>query len=155
MAKGLTPRKENYAQWYNDLVIKADLAENSVVRGCMVIKPYGYALWEKTQAELDKLLSSSWYRRLRVCLNPSNSSWPTRSLSMELGHFRLTRLSALKSGDRAAAGIAPKMRIPAISQGSEFLNRAILLPPNFPFQSGTCDTTSGYCIDCFGMIGKL
>lgn len=55
MAKFLTNREENYSQWYNDLVIKADLAENSVVRGCMVIKPYGYAIWEKIQAELDRL----------------------------------------------------------------------------------------------------
>jgi len=54
MAKFLTTREENYSQWYNDLVIKADLAENSAVRGCMVIKPYGYAIWERIQAELDK-----------------------------------------------------------------------------------------------------
>jgi len=54
MAKFLTNREENYSQWYNDLVIKADLAESSAVRGCMVIKPYGYAIWEKIQAELDK-----------------------------------------------------------------------------------------------------
>ena len=54
MAKFLTSREENYSQWYNDLVIKADLAENSAVRGCMVIKPYGYAIWERIQAELDK-----------------------------------------------------------------------------------------------------
>ena len=54
MAKVLTSRSENYSQWYNDLVIKADLAENSAVRGCMVIKPYGYAIWEKMQQELDK-----------------------------------------------------------------------------------------------------
>jgi prolyl-tRNA synthetase len=54
MAKFLTNKDENYSQWYNDLVIKADLAENSVVRGCMVIKPYGYAIWEKIQAELDR-----------------------------------------------------------------------------------------------------
>ena len=53
MAKELTPRAENYSQWYNDLVVKADLAENSAVRGCMVIKPYGYAIWEKMQRELD------------------------------------------------------------------------------------------------------
>ncbi len=54
MAKDFPTRAENYAQWYNDLVIKADLAENSAVRGCMVIKPYGYAIWEKMQATLDK-----------------------------------------------------------------------------------------------------
>jgi prolyl-tRNA synthetase len=54
MAKELTSKSENYSQWYNDLVVKADLAENSAVRGCMVIKPYGYAIWEKMQAELDR-----------------------------------------------------------------------------------------------------
>ena len=59
MAKFLTNKDENYAQWYNDLVIKADLAENSAVRGCMVIKPYGYAIWEKIQAELDRLFKAT------------------------------------------------------------------------------------------------
>jgi prolyl-tRNA synthetase len=59
MAKFLTNRDENYSQWYNDLVIKADLAENSIVRGCMVIKPYGYAIWEKIQAELDRLFKAT------------------------------------------------------------------------------------------------
>jgi len=54
MAKDFPTRAENYSQWYNDLVIKADLAENSAVRGCMVIKPYGFAIWEKIQAALDK-----------------------------------------------------------------------------------------------------
>ncbi|MCX6279839.1 MAG: proline--tRNA ligase [Bacteroidetes bacterium] len=54
MAKDFSTRAENYAQWYNDLVIKADLAENSAVRGCMVIKPYGYAIWERIQAVLDR-----------------------------------------------------------------------------------------------------
>ena len=59
MAKFLTNREDNYSQWYNDLVIKADLAENSAVRGCMVIKPYGYAIWEKIQAELDRLFKAT------------------------------------------------------------------------------------------------
>jgi prolyl-tRNA synthetase len=59
MAKDLSSRKENYSQWYNDLVIKADLAENSAVRGCMVIKPYGYAIWEKMQAVLDKMFKDT------------------------------------------------------------------------------------------------
>jgi len=59
MAKELTPRAENYAQWYNDLVLKADLAENSVVRGCMVIKPYGYAIWEKIQSILDGMFKKT------------------------------------------------------------------------------------------------
>jgi prolyl-tRNA synthetase len=59
MAKFLTNREENYSQWYNDLVIKADLAENSAVRGCMVIKPYGYAIWEKMQAQLDRMFKAT------------------------------------------------------------------------------------------------
>src|SRR5210317_1663465 len=59
MAKDFPTREENYAQWYNDLVIKADLAENSAVRGCMVIKPYGYAIWEKMQATLDKMFKDT------------------------------------------------------------------------------------------------
>ena len=54
MGKGITSRSEDYSQWYNDLVVKADLAEHSAVRGCMVIKPYGYAIWERMQAVLDK-----------------------------------------------------------------------------------------------------
>ncbi|MDY0102432.1 MAG: proline--tRNA ligase [Lentimicrobium sp.] len=59
MAKDFPTRAENYAQWYNDLVIKADMAENSAVRGCMVIKPYGYAIWEKMQAALDKMFKDT------------------------------------------------------------------------------------------------
>lgn len=57
--KELTPRSENYSQWYQDLVIKADLAENSAVRGCMVIKPYGYAIWEKMQRILDNMFKET------------------------------------------------------------------------------------------------
>ncbi len=59
MAKDLCSREENYSQWYNDLVLKADLAENSAVRGCMVIKPYGYAVWEKIQSALDKMFKET------------------------------------------------------------------------------------------------
>ena len=59
MANVLTPRAENAAQWYIDLVKEADLAENSAVRGCMVIKPYGYAIWEKMQAELDRMFKET------------------------------------------------------------------------------------------------
>ncbi|MDR3297594.1 MAG: proline--tRNA ligase [Prevotellaceae bacterium] len=59
MAKEVTNKSDNYAQWYNDLVVKAGLAENSAVRGCMVIKPYGYAIWEKIQAALDKMFKDT------------------------------------------------------------------------------------------------
>ena len=57
--KELTKRADNYSQWYNDLVVKADLAEQSAVRGCMVIKPYGYAIWEKMQTQLDKMFKET------------------------------------------------------------------------------------------------
>ncbi len=57
--KELTKRSENYSQWYNDLVVKADLAEQSAVRGCMVIKPYGYAIWEKMQRQLDDMFKET------------------------------------------------------------------------------------------------
>lgn len=57
--KDLTKRSENYSQWYNDLVVKADLAEQSAVRGCMVIKPYGYAIWEKMQRTLDEMFKQT------------------------------------------------------------------------------------------------
>lgn len=59
MAKSFSTRDENYSQWYNDIVKKADLAENSSVRGCMVIKPYGYAIWEKIQSTLDKMFKDT------------------------------------------------------------------------------------------------
>lgn len=62
MAEKLTKRSENYAKWYQDLVIQADLAETSAVRGCMVIKPYGYAIWEKVQAELDRKFKATGHK---------------------------------------------------------------------------------------------
>ncbi len=62
MAKDVTKRSENYSQWYNDLVVKADLAEQSAVRGCMVIKPYGYAIWEKMQHILDGMFKETGHK---------------------------------------------------------------------------------------------
>ncbi len=59
MVKKLTKQSEDYSKWYNELVIQADLAENAAVRGCMVIKPYGYSIWEKMQAELDKMFKET------------------------------------------------------------------------------------------------
>lgn len=59
MSKGITKRSEDYSAWYNELVKKADLAENSDVRGCMVIKPYGFAIWEKMQAEIDRMFKAT------------------------------------------------------------------------------------------------
>lgn len=62
MSKNLTTRAEDYSKWYNELVVKADLAENSGVRGCMVIKPYGYAIWEKMQGELDRMFKETGHQ---------------------------------------------------------------------------------------------
>lgn len=62
MAKEITSRNENYSQWYNDIVTKAGLADYSAVRGCMVIKPYGYAIWEKMQAELDRMFKETGHQ---------------------------------------------------------------------------------------------
>ena len=62
MSKKLTKRSDNYSEWYNELVVKADLAENSGVRGCMVIKPYGYAIWEKMKDELDKQFKATGHQ---------------------------------------------------------------------------------------------
>ena len=62
MGKKLTKREEDYSKWYNELVVKADLAENSSVRGCMVIKPYGYAIWEKMQNQLDQMFKDTGHQ---------------------------------------------------------------------------------------------
>lgn len=62
MSKNLTKRAEDYSKWYNELVVKADLAENSGVRGCMVIKPYGFAIWEKMQQELDRMFKETGHQ---------------------------------------------------------------------------------------------
>jgi len=62
MSKKLTKRAEDYSKWYNELVVRADLAENSGVRGCMVIKPYGFAIWEKMQAQLDKMFKETGHQ---------------------------------------------------------------------------------------------
>jgi prolyl-tRNA synthetase len=56
---GITPRSENYSEWYNELVVKSDLADYSAVRGCMVIKPHGYALWELMQRALDDMFKET------------------------------------------------------------------------------------------------
>src|ERR1043166_10293638 len=62
MSKGLLKRSENYSEWYNEIVKRADLAENSAVRGCMVIKPYGFAVWEKMQRALDDMFKATGHQ---------------------------------------------------------------------------------------------
>ena len=73
MSKEVTSRAQDYSQWYNDLVIKGSLADYSAVRGCMVIKPYGYALWENIQAALDKIFKDTGHQNAYfpcLILNP-------------------------------------------------------------------------------------
>ncbi len=81
MAKELASRSEDYAQWYQDLVIKADLAEHSAVKGCMVIKPYGYSIWEKMQAALDKMFKDTGHSNAYFPL-----FIPKSFLELEEGH---------------------------------------------------------------------
>ena len=70
MAQKLTKQSEDFSKWYNELVVRADLAENSGVRGCMVIKPYGYAIWEKMQAELDYKFKETGHQNAYLFQNP-------------------------------------------------------------------------------------
>ena len=62
MAKEITNREDNYSKWYNNIVRKAELAENSAVKGCMVIKPYGFAIWENMKAELDRMFKETGHQ---------------------------------------------------------------------------------------------
>jgi prolyl-tRNA synthetase len=78
MSEQLTPRAENYSQWYQDLVIKADLAENSAVRGCMVIKPYGYAIWERMQQDLDRRFKETGTRPMLISRSSSQNHFSRR-----------------------------------------------------------------------------
>ena len=65
MGKAITARNEDYSQWYNDLVLKSELADYSAVRGCMIIKPYGFTLWENMRDALDKMFKDSAVRKKR------------------------------------------------------------------------------------------
>ena len=79
----LTPRSEDYSKWYNELVVKADLAEQSAVRGCMVIKPYGYAIWETIQAELDRRFKEKGVRNAsQMCLDGFTAFFGLSALSL-------------------------------------------------------------------------
>ena len=98
MAKKLTPRSEDYSKWYNELVVQANLAENSAVRGCMIIKPYGYAIWEKMQAELDKMFKATGHQNAYFPLFVPKSLFEAEEKNAEgfakecavVTHYRLT-----------------------------------------------------------------
>ena len=97
MSKNLTKRAEDYSKWYNELVVKADLAENSAVRGCMVIKPYGYAIWENMQAELDRMFKETGHQNAYFPLFVPKSLFEAEEKNAEgfakecavLTHYRL------------------------------------------------------------------
>jgi prolyl-tRNA synthetase len=97
MAKGLTKRSENYSEWYNELVKQADLAENSAVRGCMIIKPYGYAIWEKMQRALDDMFKETGHSNAYFPLFVPKSLFETEEKNAEgfakecavVTHYRL------------------------------------------------------------------
>ncbi len=98
MAKKLTPRAQDYSKWYNELVVSADLAETSAVRGCMVIKPYGYAIWEKMQAELDQMFKETGHQNAYFPLFVPKSLFEAEEKNAEgfakecavVTHYRLT-----------------------------------------------------------------
>ena len=98
MAKKLTSRSVDYSKWYNELVVQADLAENSAVRGCMIIKPYGYAIWEKMQAALDKMFKATGHQNAYFPLFVPKSLFEAEEKNAEgfakecavVTHYRLT-----------------------------------------------------------------
>ncbi|MGC6479845.1 MAG: proline--tRNA ligase [Flavobacteriaceae bacterium] len=98
MAKKLTPRSQDYSKWYNELVVAADLAETSAVRGCMVIKPHGYAIWEKMQAELDRMFKETGHQNAYFPLFVPKSLFEAEEKNAEgfakecavVTHYRLT-----------------------------------------------------------------
>ena len=97
MGQNLTTRSQDYSKWYNELVVRADLAENSAVRGCMVIKPYGYAIWERMQGELDKMFKDSGHSNAYFPLFVPKSLFETEEKNAEgfakecaiVTHYRL------------------------------------------------------------------
>ena len=114
MAKKLTSREEDYSQWYNEIVQGADLAENSGVRGCMVIKPYGYAIWEKMQAELDRMFKQTGHENAYFPL-----FIPKSYLSKEAAHVEgfakecavVTHYRLKNSSDGSGIIVDPKAKL--------------------------------------------
>ena len=104
MSKEITSRQQDYSQWYNDLVIKAGLADYSAVRGCMVIKPYGYALWENMQRELDKMFKETGHQNAYFPLFVSKSLFEAEEKNAEgfakecaiVTHYRLKPIRIIK-----------------------------------------------------------
>ena len=119
--KELTPRSVNYSQWYQDLVIKADLAENSAVRGCMVIKPYGYAIWEKMQRILDDMFKETGHVNAYFPL-----LIPKSFLSKEAEHVEgFAKECAVRTRHAPPSGRA----ISAASSGTNFGSAVIIVRP--------------------------
>ena len=114
MAKKITSREEDYSQWYNEIIQGADLAENSGVRGCMVIKPYGYAIWEKMQAELDRMFKQTGHENAYFPL-----FIPKSYLSKEAAHVEgfakecavVTHYRLKNSSDGSGIIVDPKAKL--------------------------------------------
>ena len=114
MAKGLPKRSEDYSQWYNELVKKADLAEHSAVRGCMVIKPYGFSIWEKMQAAIDKMFKDTGHSNAYFPLFV-----PKSYLSQEADHVEgfakecavVTHYRLKNSGDGTGVVVDPEAKL--------------------------------------------
>ena len=112
--KDLTKRAENYSQWYNDLVVKADLAEQSAVRGCMVIKPYGYAVWEKMQQQLDQMfketgVQNAYFPRLIPKSFLSREAEHVKGFAKECAVVTHYRLKASEDGNSVEVDPAAKL----------------------------------------------
>ena len=106
MGKKLTSRSEDYSKWYNELVVRADLAENSAVRGCMVIKPYGYAIWEKMQAELDRMFKAKEGGKKEMNLKTAIETYI--AFKSDYDSEGLGNMSIPKEGSRISACFATK-----------------------------------------------
>ena len=106
----LTKRSEDYSKWYNELVVKADLAEQSDVRGCMVIKPYGYAIWEKMHDVLDKMFKETGHENAYFPLFIPKSFFSREASHVEgfakecavVTHHRLEAVKDPETGKRRA-----------------------------------------------------
>jgi prolyl-tRNA synthetase len=98
MAKEITSREQDYAQWYNDIILKSDLADYSAVRGCMVIKPHGFALWEKMQSTLDRMFKETGHVNAYFPL-----FIPKSFLSKEAAH-----VEGFRQGMRRGYALSPK-----------------------------------------------
>ena len=154
MGKGLTKRSEDYSKWYNELVVKADLAENSAVRGCMVIKPYGYAIWEKMQAELDKKFKETGHQNAYFPLFVPKSLFEAEEKNAE----GFAKECAVVTHYRLKTDPEDSSKLIADPDAGGTQKKGILDPPGF---IATRDFQDGFhpsffrISDCCSMVGEV